>query len=356
MAERTETVQNTRTADSTGTSAAPAPPRPTGNVVLRRATQGAEDAAKGEEPGRPPEADSPVIRKEEEEKGGQVGSLLQALQGSSTPENRTDPAAKPAEVKPVDAKPAELSPEDKKLAEVKSQLDSLGSVIAALEQRKGSMSRAALSTVVDQAQTVLDMVGCNLAGKKYNPADFKKSFSNLISSWRQTSEGNCVTVATIKAAMHKWGNKVFLDQKPAADGGMDLTLRDGHRMHLSPSELATARRLSQFRGRDQQALDYANLCYAAVAKRAMENGHEGARSFARACHSLNNGEMVHYPAKLLGIGDHLRRINVRDIPKHEIVVAWNNGHMIYGTNGVTDRWGSPASPWRWGLSGAYVLV
>lgn len=326
MSERTETVQSSPPA---ATASAPAaPPRPTGNLVARRAAEGRREPAAASS--SPAATDTPVAREEREEKGAEVGSLLNAL-GSQTVS-------------------------DQKLASLKSQVDSLEMLVTSLEARKGTMSRAALSTMVDGAQTVIDMLSAGVAGKAYNPADFRKRFSNLISSWRQTSEGNCVSVATIKAAMHKWGNKVFLDQKAAADGGVDLTLRDGHRMHLSPTELETARRLSRFSGRDQQALDYANLCYAAIAKRALQQGHEGARTFARACHSLNNGEQVHYPAKLLGISDHLRRINVSDIPRHEIVVAWNAGHMIYGTNGVTDRWGAPASPWRWGLSGAYVLV
>lgn len=353
MAEQTQAVQSNRPAESQGSTAQAAPPRPTGNVVARRAAEG-PSPSKAQETGQRAPTDSAVTRPEKEEKGGEVGSLLQGLQDSAPAESKAA-SEQPAKEKPAEPK-AKDGLTDEKLETLKSQIDSLGSLIAALEQRKGTMSRAALSTMVDGAQTVIDMVSAGLAGKAYNPADFTKRFGNLISSWRQTSEGNCVSVATIKAAMHKWGNKVFLDQKAAADGGMDLTLRDGHRMHLTPTELETARRLSRFRGADPQALEYANLCYAAIAKRAQQQGHQGARSFAAACHSLNDGEQVHYPAKLLGISDHLRRINVRDIPNHEIVVAWNAGHMIYGTNGVTDRWGAPASPWRWGLSGAYVLV
>jgi hypothetical protein len=123
-----------------------------------------------------------------------------------------------------------------------------------------------------------------------------KRWGNLITSWRQGREGNCASVAVIKAAMHKWGNKVFADQKLASDGGFDVRMRDGKQIHVSPQELAAARRMSHFVGRDSKAFDYANLVYASMAKRALLERHEGARTFSQACHSLNNGEMPSYPA------------------------------------------------------------
>lgn len=328
-------IQKTESNQGTPAAQASAPARPQESVTARRVTGGEPERTE-----RPADTTSASSEGAEESR---AGTLLEAL----APPPKADGAPK------ADAPKA---PADPKIQALQSQIASLETAVSALEKRKGSLSWAAFSTAMDQARQVADMLGCALAGKPYNPDDFVKRFRDLIGSWRQTSEGNCVSVATIKAAMHKWGNKVFLDQKPAADGGVDLTLRDGHRMHLSPQELGIARQLSRFRGRDPQAVEYANLCYAAIAKRALQNGHEGARTFARACHSLNNGEQVGYPAKLLGIGAHVRRINVRDIPRHEIVMAWNSGHMIYGTNGATDRWGRPTSPWSWGLTGAYVLV
>ncbi|MDQ7827345.1 MAG: hypothetical protein RDV48_31415 [Candidatus Eremiobacteraeota bacterium] len=182
-----------------------------------------------------------------------------------------------------------------------------------------------------------------------------KKWGNLISSWRQGSEGNCVSVATIKAAMHKWGNQVFNKAQKNADGSYDLTLKDGKNVKVSADELKTATRMSSFRGSGEE-LDYANLCYAAMAKRALENRHEGASSFARACHSLNNGEQIEYPIKLLGIQDHTKKISTRDIPNHEIAITWNSGHCLYATNGKVDGYGRETAPSRWGLHGAYALI
>lgn len=412
MSEKPESVEKTRSAgsaskSSSASTATQAGPQPVRNVAAQRAagvrpesgtasaaerptsTRGA--SAVEDRPAFQDRAETGPTREAEESSGANVSGLLSAWGApSSTPAGQetrgvgdvqevgeaapAGDAAKPAATPKIDGaqKPGDAATTDpasqagktdpkskltdQKLSQLKSQVASLSALIDSLSSRKGSMSKAQFSDAVDQARVGLDMVSAALDGKEYRPEDFQSRFGNLISSWRQTTEGNCASVATIKAAMHKWGDRVFQNQQRSADGGYDITMRDGYKLHVNPQELETARRMSDFEGTDQKALNYANLVYAAMAKRALENGHEGARTFARAAHSLNNGETVDYPAKLLGISDHLRRIPVSQIRNSDIVMAWNQNHMVYGTDGRIDAYGRPVGTGYFGLTGAYELV
>jgi len=188
-----------------------------------------------------------------------------------------------------------------------------------------------------------------------NNANAPRQWGNLISSWRQGSEGNCVSVATIKSAMLKFGNQVFDRMEKTGDGGYNLTLKDGKTVSLTAAELATAGRMSSFRGSGEEA-DYAKVCYAAMAKRALENRHEGASSFARACQSLNNGEQIEYPMKLLGMMQFAKKISLRELSNYNNVITWNRGHCLFASNGAVDGYGRETSASRWGLHGAYAIV
>jgi len=81
-----------------------------------------------------------------------------------------------------------------------------------------------------------------------------------------------------------------------------------------------------------------------------------ASTFARACQSLNNGEQIEYPMKLLGMMQYARKINLRDLPNYNNVISWNGGHCLFATNGEVDGYGRSTSASRWGLRGAYAIV
>lgn len=262
----------------------------------------------------------------------------------------------------------QLTPQQKqerkaqRLQQLRQDVDKLKKVVEHLEQNKGKMNQGQFRSMLNQAKCSVD----DLSDKANNiDGDWSKNtqkaqrWDDLIGKWRQSSEGNCVAVATIKAAMHKWGNRVFDSMKQSEDGGYNLRMRDGTRMQLSPNELATARNMSRFKSDGTKdgdaARDYANVCYAAMAKRALWEGHEGSRTFARACHSLNNGENPAYPAKLLGVGDHLQRMNMRNTPNEEIAILWNNRHCIYSTYGNSDRWGHSTNYRNMGMYSGYAF-
>ena len=120
-----------------------------------------------------------------------------------------------------------------------------------------------------------------------------KSFGNLVTSWRQGAEGNCSTVAAIKAAMDRYDNQVF-DQVKQTDDGYSIVMQDGYKMTLSDAELAAAKKASRFKGQEGPAKSYATFLYGAAAKR---NALDNKMSMRASLNDLNNGESIFSPAK-----------------------------------------------------------
>jgi len=191
-----------------------------------------------------------------------------------------------------------------------------------------------------------------------------EKFTNQFGGWYQGSEGNCATVACIKAAMDRYDDKVF-DEVNRGDNGVQVRLQNGEMVSLSNGELATARSLSNFRGSDPAALEYANLCYAVAAKRALQFGNDGARDFASACHSLNNGQDIYSPAKFLGLERQMVRLNPRSLDGQDSVVAGSWKHAVFVNRNrdgshTTDRYGrgtayNGTDTWGNGLIDAYTF-
>ncbi len=155
-----------------------------------------------------------------------------------------------------------------------------------------------------------------------------EDLQNQTTAWYQTTEGNCTTVAVAKAATDALGPEVFrsLERTPE---GLKIGLRDGAEVRLTAEELVAAREASDFKGRDDDALAFGTVIYAAVAQRALEEKHENAKSYAEALGSLNNGEVVSHVVDLLGLEDFTRRVDVRDLDDQDAVVANSRKHAIY---------------------------
>ncbi|MBS2040193.1 hypothetical protein JST97_34720 [bacterium] len=156
----------------------------------------------------------------------------------------------------------------------------------------------------------------------------KDGFGDLITGWRQTREGNCASVAAIKAAMNQYGSDVFRDVQRTADG-YQVQLKDGRQVNLSNDEFALARGQAQFAGRDPQALAYAELCYSVLAKQHATN--HGV-SLMSSCFDLNNGFDPRDAARALGLGNQMTAFNGHD------GAVWNNRHAVF-KNGDYDLWG-----------------
>ncbi|KFE68214.1 hypothetical protein [Hyalangium minutum] len=187
------------------------------------------------------------------------------------------------------------------------------------------------------------------------------------SGFKQGGTGNCVSVAAIKAAMTRFGPDQVFKSVTRSGNGYDVTMRDGVKVRVSDAELSTASRLSRFSGKDPSLLRQANLMYAAMANRAQLEGNDGRKnmSFERACQSLNDGESYLEGARWLGLKNHMRKINPRDLDNYKAVVAASSKHAVYASNGYVDHYGRKKDGTRngdafegWGrtLRGAYALI
>jgi hypothetical protein len=167
-----------------------------------------------------------------------------------------------------------------------------------------------------------------------------ESFGDLVSGWRQGAEGNCATVAAIKASMDRYDNKVF-DGVQRTEDGYNIVMQDGYKMKLSDQELAAAKNASNFKGADGPAKSYATFLYGAAAKR---NALDNRMSLGQSFNDLNNGESIYSPAKLLGLQHQMVRVDPRTLNGQDSVVAGSHRHAIFvnkNANGghTSDRWG-----------------
>lgn len=191
--------------------------------------------------------------------------------------------------------------------------------------------------------------------------------NTYFAAFKQGGTGNCVSVAAIKAAMTKFGPDNVFKSVTRSGNGYDVTMRDGVKVKVSDAELSTASRLSRFSGKDAGLLRKANLLYAAMANRAQLQGNDGRKnmSFERACQSLNDGESYLEGARWLGLKDHVRKINPRNLDSYTAVVAASSKHAMFASSGYVDHYGRKQDGTRNGgafdgrgraLKGAYALV
>ncbi len=205
-------------------------------------------------------------------------------------------------------------------------------------------------------------------GTSTRPQDNRAANPNAyFSAFKQGGTGNCVSVAAIKAAMAKFGPDNVFKSVTRSGNGYDVTMRDGVKVRVSDAELSTASRLSRFSGKEPAVLRKANLMYAAMANRAQLEGNDGRRnmSFERACQSLNDGESYLEGARWLGLKNHVRKINPRNIDDFSAVVTASSRHAMFASKGYIDHYGHKQDGTRNGgaydgrgrsLKGAYALV
>jgi hypothetical protein len=183
--------------------------------------------------------------------------------------------------------------------------------------------------------------------------------ADMFTGFRQGGQGNCVTVAAIKAAMTRFGTGgVFKGVRFDDAGNAQIWMRDGFRMNLSAQERALAARASGFSGRDPRLLSYAQFYYAAAAKRAQLSGNDGLRgmSYGQALRSLNDGEFTDEGLRWLGLSQHIRPISAHwgNVARYTAVVGSNSGHAMFVSRGWVERYGQ-ASGGQWGIFKTYAL-
>lgn len=167
------------------------------------------------------------------------------------------------------------------------------------------------------------------------------------------NKSNCATVAAIKVAMMKFGQKPtdIFRQVIVSGNGWDIQMRDGRSYHLSRYELAQATYRSEFSGDNPAMVAHANFMYAVSAKREQVESNDGyAVGFERALYRINSGEPYgrNYNGLLrLGLSDHTYITRVENLARGQLglvthAVPINGqwvGHALAVINGREEVWG-----------------
>ncbi len=150
-----------------------------------------------------------------------------------------------------------------------------------------------------------------------NSALYVKSGDGQIDDWKQTSEGNCVSVAVIKAAIDKYGSNMFADIEHIENGWV-INLWDGEQVFITEQEYRIAYASSEFHDLEGSFLDLlfddigadndgdfhlAILAYAVIAKRSLEEGEWD--TYDQALDALEDGERPTHVIDLIGLKDYV---------------------------------------------------
>ncbi|BDS14710.1 hypothetical protein [Aureispira anguillae] len=163
----------------------------------------------------------------------------------------------------------------------------------------------------------------------------------LIKAFKQGGTGNCVSIAIIKAGIEIFGlNNIF--NHYWKDDNCYVIMRDGKELSFSKSELNKATKKSKFiLLKDKSVFNYANLCFAAMAKRAQMEDNDGNEnmSFSEAIRSLNTGEYYLEGPHWIGLRHHIRSIGRKHIWQYKGVIGASKKHCFFASKGLEDDYG-----------------
>lgn len=168
------------------------------------------------------------------------------------------------------------------------------------------------------------------------------STREIFTGFRQGGTGNCVSIAAIKAGMVRFGVDGVFAKQTRSNGGYDIVMRDGYKVRITDAEIATASSYSKMRGSNTELLQDANLMFAAMAKRAQQEGNDRRRgmNFVQACKTLNDGENYKEGPHWLGLGKYVRTINPKDMDRYPAVIAASTRHAVFGAGRQIDHYGT----------------
>jgi len=167
---------------------------------------------------------------------------------------------------------------------------------------------------------------------------------DIFQDFYQLTEGNCVTVSAIKAAMMRFGHNPHGIYKSidATDAGYRVVMRDGFKLDITHEELKQARTGANFgTARSNDVLVNAQFLYAVSAKRAQLENNDGVagQSFAAAMDSLNDGEYPGQALRRLGLKDFVAPATLEDLRNGAIGTIASGSHSMVVVDGFLDRYG-----------------
>lgn len=170
---------------------------------------------------------------------------------------------------------------------------------------------------------------------------------NIIQSFRQGGEGNCVSIAIIKAGIEVFGVG-GLFRVTERQGAVTVITKDGKEMELSQIELEQARDGSHFIClEDENIFNYANFAFAVMAKYAQQDGNDSfgpnEMTFEQAIGTLNNGENYLEGPRWLGLKSHVKNIGRKYRWQYPGCVGASAKHCFFMSYGYEDQYGTPDS-------------
>ena len=121
-------------------------------------------------------------------------------------------------------------------------------------------------------------------------------------------------------------------------------MQDGFELTVSETEIKQAAMGSRFiKLENQEIFEYANLCFAAMAKRAqLEKADDfGPFTYDQAMQALNNGEYYLEGVNWLGLRHHCRSIGRKYVFHYPGVIGASKQHCFFSSFGIEDAYGSP---------------
>jgi hypothetical protein len=164
----------------------------------------------------------------------------------------------------------------------------------------------------------------------------------IIKAFKQGKTGNCVSIAVIKAGIQVFGVGNVVLFQPTDAGKTAFFMKDGFEGELSPEEIVQAKAGSLFQCLESQEIfDYANLCFASMAKRALAEKPQELLTFADAIKELNDGEDYRNGPDLLGLRHYERAVGLKFVWNNIGVVGASRKHCFFCSNGIVDNYGRP---------------
>ena len=166
----------------------------------------------------------------------------------------------------------------------------------------------------------------------------------LIDAFAQSTEGNCALVATIKAAMRKFGNRLFRSIRMPTYGKYLVGLRDGSEVSFGYDELALTRESAGLSGENSPVKAFATFAFTvATARRAqlmpavdlklglVDGWLSDEERFKRALDDLNSGHRPRHCVHYLGVGHELRirTTDPDDTFTDESPIVSSFGHAVF---------------------------
>lgn len=159
-------------------------------------------------------------------------------------------------------------------------------------------------------------------------------YDKLFSQFGQSQEGNCASIAVIKAALDKYKGKVFQEVKKSGDG-YDIKMQDSKAVKVTKADLQKGAKEAKFKGESSEVKSMAILMFTAMAKRGAE---EGGGSMDAVLKDMNNGFDPKKSAQMLGLGQKIKEVDPNS--SEDGVVAWNDRHAVYQDSGKADSYGT----------------